>query len=251
MTSSSGTSVNDTAGEETSSAGTVGGSEETGTQASSDGEIASSGNMGEPVAPGSCADVLASNPGASSGRYEIAPSSATRDVPFEVYCDMVTDGGGWTLVGRSAPGNFENTGFGWSHGRGSLDALEEPYSLDLATAGLEFDAVLLGERADGFAWGAHVYRLELPPAFVATYPDQSIATSSIATIIGDCEPSGGPDMLELAGYTQAEGVFFFRDTEGFREFGLLEDGFDTYFRLIRGCSGGADLDGTQGMLFVR
>jgi len=48
--------------------------------------------------PGSCAEVLSVNPDASDGHYLIdAPDDAG---PFEVACDMTSDGGGWTLIGN-------------------------------------------------------------------------------------------------------------------------------------------------------
>ena len=45
----------------------------------------------------------------SSGTYAIAPGGAGEE-RFQVYCDMVVDGGGWTLVGASYGGTLNDYG---------------------------------------------------------------------------------------------------------------------------------------------
>ncbi|HJL11833.1 MAG TPA: fibrinogen-like YCDxxxxGGGW domain-containing protein [Polyangiaceae bacterium LLY-WYZ-15_(1-7)] len=46
--------------------------------------------------PASCRELLAADASAASGLYLIQPDPAA--APIEVWCDMETDGGGWTLV---------------------------------------------------------------------------------------------------------------------------------------------------------
>jgi hypothetical protein len=48
--------------------------------------------------PSSCAEVQSLNPVAPSGVYTIEAADGGE---YDVYCDLVTDGGGWTLVGSS------------------------------------------------------------------------------------------------------------------------------------------------------
>ena len=60
---------------------------------------------GKCLAPSSsCLAVLQAKPGSKSGVYQLVDGSSK----YSVYCDMVSDGGGWTLVARFANSDSKN-----------------------------------------------------------------------------------------------------------------------------------------------
>ncbi len=61
----------------------------------------------------SCRDILAANPSATNGVYAIDLEGDGGSAPFDVYCDMVTDGGGWTVIFESSDPSI------WGHTRGT------------------------------------------------------------------------------------------------------------------------------------
>jgi hypothetical protein len=112
-----------------------------------------------PPAGRSCRDVLARNPGAASGVYTIRPTAGARSV--RVFCDMRTDGGGWTMVSSS-----NNT----------VDDLAEAYNANIAD-------VSPASAMNG-VWGG------LNPLLAG-------ANSDIRFV---CRPTGAPRAVDLSFY---------------------------------------------------
>lgn len=76
--------------------------------------------------PRSCAHILAELPGIADGQYRIDLPSG----PLGVYCDMVTDGGGWALVAKVNPTDQDTAPgaepLGWFNMTRDIDQLASP-----------------------------------------------------------------------------------------------------------------------------
>ena len=140
----------------------------------------------------------------TSGPYEFgSPNGAV-----VVYCDMITDGGGWTLVGRSAAGGFDNY-FGWQYDRGEVIDDTQPYSLNLILYPIVFTEILIGEYSVAKTWGDSLHVVGAPPDYVNAQDANKADTPYIRKIgaVGCAPPL--VKMLQTGGYTYLFNAFHF------------------------------------------
>ena len=201
--------------------------------------------------PTSCKQLKLGLPMTVSGNYTLDTDGDGPKQPFDVYCDMVSDGGGWTLAGRSrntpsAPGCAGTDGldgFGWRTATGSLADDSQAYSLDVAGRGLAFTQVLFGNHAGSKALAGFAYRHTVQANFIDVHVASHYAIGEPAIVAGGC---GSTSMFNYIGFTGNTSSFHFRDVDG-NDFGLFISGWRSCYD---DCAGGL-INGQPGLLFVR
>lgn len=195
------------------------------------------------LAPRSCKEIHVADPALPDGIQRIDADGDGPNPPFDVWCDMTTDGGGWTLAGRSAPGGTGD--FGWSAAAGAPTDTTKPYALDVYHSGLTFEQILLRGQDD------NVFRLDVPQGFEELL-DETSKTGGATTVGGECVGKDRPDMFDYVGHIANDRTFFFRNNGGFdATYGLRPDGWETYFNAFYDYCRGGGIDGDQGSILVR
>lgn len=161
-------------------------------------------------------------------------------VDTQVWCELDVEGGGWMLIGRSAA-DAQSTSFGWRTSTGTIANPASPYSL--AVTDRPFTELLLGNMAAAQELGDRVYRIGAPDDFwTACVAGPCSVTVAVAR--GACT---NVVMFNRMGFNERNDQFWFRDAVEGIPYGLLPSSISTYFD---DCLGG-EVDGQQGLLFIR
>ena len=196
----------------------------------------------------SCAAMLAADPTRTTGMHHFQGGNG----PFDAWCDMDTDSGGWTLVARSVTLGSSSS-FGW-FSASSTDPTDRttPYSLDAPAKGITFTQALVGqvdELASGpNVWGSNVNRVALPSGFPGNFLASGAGAGvTVLATSGGCQ-SADVTMLTVVGFTGKSAQFSFRDNTSDGLYGLFPDGF--HLKYLLDCKA-AEMDSSAGMIMVR
>ena len=203
--------------------------------------------------PTACKQLKSGLPMTPSGIYTLDTDGDGPRQPFDVYCDMSTDSGGWTLVGRSrntpsmpgCAGNDGLAGFGWRIPTGNVNDDNQAYSLDVGGKALPFTQVLFGNHAGSKNFAGNIYRHTVVANLVEAFINSHYFIGEPATVAGACG-AGTTGMFNWIGFTGNDAGFHFRDVDG-NDFGLFLSGWRSCYDT---CAGG-NINGQPGMIFVR
>ena len=187
-----------------------------------------------------------------SGVYQLDVDGDGPKLPFEAYCEMLVDGGGWILVGRSrntpsnpgCAGTDGGTNFGWRSAQGSLGDDVNAYSMDVVSKGIVFTQVLFGNHIGSKQFDGTIYRQTVINDFVNVHQATHYYIGEPTTVQGAC--ANGAVMFSWMGFTSNTDSFHFRDVDG-NGFGLTASGWRSCYDT---CVGG-NLNGRPGLIFVR
>jgi hypothetical protein len=189
-----------------------------------------------------CKDIIDTFPQLAGydGLYWVYPGGPT-STPYQVYCDMTTDGGGWMLIARSAPSvNLNGENWGWKGGTvGSINDFSKAYQLgwgEIWDGNATFTSFIFGNQrtnADN-SWGPFIYKVSSIDysTFFGSDTQQSYTNSTIKSNTAVYGTSSFPGMQQAVGYTTTgtnNNIYYMRDCCGFSTLGGGWGGMSTVY----------------------
>ena len=180
-----------------------------------------------------CKDIIDTFPQLSGydGLYWVYPGGSN-SVPYQVYCDMTTDGGGWMLVARSHPTTVNPNGkkWGWKGGSiGRINDFSQVYQLgwgEIWDGNATFTSYIFGNQrtnADN-SWGPFIYKVSSInySTFFGSDTQQSYTNSTVKSTTSVYGTTDYPGMQGAVGYTTSgtnNDFYYMRDCCGFAGYG--------------------------------
>jgi hypothetical protein len=180
-----------------------------------------------------CKDIIDTFPqmAGNDGLYWIYPGGPN-GTPRQVYCDMTTDSGGWTLVARSHPTtvNYNGKNWGWKGGAiGSINDFSQAYQLgwgEIWDGNATFSSYIFGNQRTNIdnSWGPFVYKVSSInySTFFNSDTSQSYSYSTLKSNTSVYGTTSFPPMQGTIGYTTTatnNNIYYMRDIPGYSSFG--------------------------------
>jgi hypothetical protein len=174
------------------------------------------------------------------GLYWVYPGGPTSS-PYQVHCDMTTDGGGWTLIARSAPSvNLGGENWGWKGGTvGNINDFSKAYQLgwgEIWDGNATFTSFIFGNQRTNVdnSWGPFIYKVSSInySTFFNSDTQQSYTNSTIKSNTAVYGTSDFPGMQQAVGYTTTgtnNNIYYMRDCCGYAGYGGGWGGMTTVY----------------------